>query len=476
VTTATVLPPRQPEWPPVVGRLAACLPDPGRFYLVGGTVRDVLRGLPLHDIDLTTPDDGLQAARHIANALGGNYYPVDPQRRTGRAILPDDGRSLTVDVATFRGQTLQDDLAGRDFTINALAVQLDRPSEVIDPLGGYPDLITRKRLRQCHPDSITRDPIRALRAVRQSMQFSLRIEPDTLSAVRSAHPLLLAPSGKLAQPERVRDEFFRMLSGANPSASLRLLATLGLLAPVLPYPPLPSDRFEHHLAVIRHFHHLVTIISAGRDDNTAAGLVPGLAVMVLDRFRAQLQEHLGQVFAGSRPLPALAILSAITPAEVAEPGPVWTDRLRLSSAEERFIAAVSLSRTIVPRRGAPDARQMHRYYRQTGEAGVTGVLLMLAEELARQSVVKLEPERWGDLLEGVASPLLTAFFRRHQQIVTPPPLVTGTDLMAALGLRPGPHLGALLELLIEAQAAGEIHTKSEALHLAERLATDLSSQ
>ena len=77
-------------------------------------------------------------------------------------------------------------------------------------------------------------------------------------------------------------------------------------------------------------------------------------------------------------------------------------------------------------------------------------------------------------MEAVALPLLTAFFRRHQQIVAPPPLVTGHELMHHLGLSPGPLVGEMLARLLEEQAEGAIRTKKQALRFAKRLLKELS--
>jgi hypothetical protein len=114
-------------------------------------------------------------------------------------------------------------------------------------------------------------------------------------------------------------------------------------------------------------------------------------------------------------------------------------------------------------------REAHRYFRGPGESGVSGVLLVLAEQLSYQPAGGADPEGWSDLLTEAAAPLLEAMFREHQQVVAPPPLVDGRDLVRHLGIEPGPQIGALLDRLLEEQAAGVIQTKKEALDLAERL-------
>lgn len=463
------VPPRRPlVWDPLVEQLEALAPDPARLYLVGGVVRDALRGRPAHDIDLVTPDDGLETARHLANALDGAYFPVDQERRTGRALVETPGGSRIIDVASFRGGDLLADLQDRDFTINAMAVRLDQLDRLIDPLGGQDDLLTARLLRQCNPTSIISDPIRALRAVRHSLQFGLRMENHTLAAARSATPLHVYDDRSLRQPERVRDELFKTLAKARPSAALRVLHALDLLAVICPFKLPDDDLLNERFSVTEHLASLLAIISPERDDNTASELILGVAVMVLDRYRRQLQEHLFRTYADGRPRTVLLLLAALTP-----PGRVlgdgWGARLRLSSAESHVLTSLGETGGFRLTECAPlDDRQIHRYYRHVGEEGVDGVLLTLAEYLAAHWPV-VEPERWGDLLEEVASPLIAAYFRRHQQVVAPPPLLTGKELMGKLDVKPGPQIGDILERLLEEQAAGEIRTKKQALNLAKRL-------
>jgi len=103
----------------------------------------------------------------------------------------------------------------------------------------------------------------------------------------------------------------------------------------------------------------------------------------------------------------------------------------------------------------------------TGDAGVEVVLLSLADHLATWGP-NLQEQRWARRLE-VAETLLTHYFERHEETVAPPPLVTGHDLMAELGLAEGPEIGQLLGALREAQAAGNVRTRDAALALAAQL-------
>ncbi len=292
--------------PPAVQRLLPVLGS-DRVWLVGGAVRDLLLGRSTTDFDFAVQGDGLALGRRLANALGADYYDLDASRSTGRLLLTTgQGLKTTFDFASLRGRDIRQDLALRDFTVNAMAIGLD-PSGVtgplIDPLRGSQDL-RQKRLKPCSAESVADDPIRAVRAVRLAVDFGFRLDPETTAQIRRARSTM----GRVS-PERVRDEFFRLLDGHGPAAGLRLLDHLGLLAEILPEleplrnlaQPAPHafDVFEHSLATVDHLARLAALLS-GRSGKAEAGdlteasalvrtrSVPG-APGVVHRFLAQLR-------------------------------------------------------------------------------------------------------------------------------------------------------------------------------------------
>jgi len=474
--------PRPLRWPPIVHTLEQLLAaDEQEIYLVGGVVRDAFWGLPVHDIDLAVARDAFRVARRIANALDGAFYPLDPERETGRAIVQVEGQRVIVDVANFRGGDLLADLAGRDFTLNAVAAPLRHAGDdVIDPLDGLCDAQDRV-LRRCGPDSIASDPVRALRAIRLSIRFRLRIEPATLADIRREGPGLLH-----ASPERVRDEFLTLLGGQRPAAALRALDALGLLALVVPEVDAlrgatrpaasPADAWTHTLRVIERLEGVLQTISPERTDNTAAQAGLGMIVYYLDRFRPALQQHLDQPWPNERTHPALLALAALLQGSgaVANTAARRGEALRLSRHEiERLQAVIRCAQ-------CPDdliaqaeitRRHIYRFWRDCGPAGVDACLLGLARYLAAAGPA-LSTAEWSHYLEGVGA-LLEGYFPPGDspRITGLPPLVTGRQLMRRLGLEAGPEIGDLLEQIREAQAAGEIATADEALALAHRLHT-----
>src|SRR5262249_5619969 len=156
------------------------------------------------------------------NGLRGAFFVLDAERDVGRVLLDSQEGRLLIDVAGFRGDSLEADLRDRDFTVNAMAVGLHGDLDyVIDPTKRARDAVM-KVIRRCNPDAMAHDPIRALRAVRQSVQFGFRIDPETVADIRAQAPRLLDTS-----IERVRDELFKLLALAKPGAALRVADRLG---------------------------------------------------------------------------------------------------------------------------------------------------------------------------------------------------------------------------------------------------------
>jgi putative nucleotidyltransferase with HDIG domain len=483
---------------PLLDKVTEALPADVPAYLVGGAVRDTLRGHLAHDLDFILPGEALRIARSLAENLGAAYYPMDEEHDTARLLIKQpDGNRLTMDFAARRGPDLESDLRARDFTINAMAVDIRRPQELLDPLGGAADL-KDKRIRACAPTTFTDDPLRILRALRQAAAFGFHILPETRTLMRQATQFLPHIS-----PERLRDELFRILGGPKPGASLRALDLLGALEYVLPElcalkgveqsPPHVSDAWAHTMNVLAKLESVLTALDPTYNPDQATNLTLGLAVLRLGRYRQQIGEHLGTPLNTDRSHRPLLYLAALYH-DIAKPQTRQVDpqgqthfyehdqlgakamqaraqALHLSNPEiERLTLIVRhhMRPMLLAQAGkAPTRRVIYRFFRDTGPAGVEVCLLSLADFLATYGVA-VSPDEWGTHLDVVRS-LLEAWWERPAEVVSPPPLVRGHDLIAAFGIPPGPQIGRLLEAIREAQATGQVQSKDEALAFASEL-------
>jgi len=488
---------RLPEWPwQIVRRLARGRGQ--RIWLVGGAVRDMLLGRPWHDWDFAVDRGALALARAVADALCGAYYPMDAERDTGRVIVATaDGARLVLDFATLRGGSLERDLSLRDFTVNAMA--WSEGGLLVDPTGGLADLEARL-IRAASEHAFRDDALRLLRAVRVGAELQFEIEPQTLAQIRRDAALLSTSSA-----ERVRDELVRLLVIPGAAGHLQRLDELGLLFSVVPELertkgvaqslPHVSDVWHHTLAVVDALEGVIAAAVGGRCDAPALVEAPAAAwgqlARALGRFAGKLSAHLAVTVTGGHERALLLKLGALlhdvgkpeTRAE-GEDGRVHfygheaigarlaaerLHKLRFSRNEVRRVEVMIGGHMRPPqlaRAGKVTPRAVHRYFRDLGDVGVEVVLLSLADHLATWGA-RLQEQRWARRLE-VAATLLTHYFERYEETIAPPPLITGHDLMTELGLSTGPEIGRLLALLREAQAAGEVRTREEALALARR--------
>jgi tRNA nucleotidyltransferase/poly(A) polymerase len=453
------------------------------IWLAGGPVRDLLLIRPVHDWDFAVASRACSLARTLANALNGAYYTLDAERDAGRVILenPTTRDPITLDFARLRGNTIEDDLRLRDFTINAMALTLD--GILIDPTGGQRDLQARQ-IRQTSTASFRDDPARLMRAVRQAGQLGFTIEATTLRAIRKQAARITKIS-----PERIRDELLKILRLSQSSASLHKLADLGLLSHILPgianMRDTAAKAWNHTLATLNAQNALLGLLRdhpPPRPDGVWETLTRTLVP-----FKAPLLDYLTQV-----------VVAHLTRTDLLRWGILFhevgqatdqTSRYEHTEAGTRVTKqhlealhfpnkAIAFIETLVKAQsrpvklgalyayGAPssDRRAIYRFYRDTGDAGVAVVLLALTDTVS--AIVNMgdwqqSPTSWKSLLN-TAEALLTAYFKHKDEIIAPPPLLSGHDLLS-LGIPRGPEIGRLLEALCEAQAAGEINTQEEAL-------------
>jgi putative nucleotidyltransferase with HDIG domain len=488
-----VLPSDRPSLtlPPTIDDIRAALPPSLPVWVVGGALRDAWLRRPIHDLDFAVDGDGVAAARRVADALGAAVYPLDAERGIGRVILTRDGEDLTLDFSRLRGPDLAADLALRDFTINAMAATLEAPGDLIDPLNGEADLRARV-IRACTATSLRDDPVRGIRAVRLATELNFRLERGTRDHVRAE----AASLGRISA-ERRRDEFIRGLGGPRPAATVRVLHALGLLPHLVPElaalegvtqsPPHVYDVWEHTLAVLARLGDVLSVLRPVHDVDTASDLILGLISVRLGRHRQALHQHLSARLAGDRPVRWLLMLAALLH-DAGKPATRTVDpdgrirffnhdqigaslasqrlaELRFSNEENRrasTIVAHHLRPLLLSREPALTRRAIYRFFRDTGPAGVDVVLLALADFLGTHAAGPPPMAEWNRLL-AVCAELLNAYFERPTEAIDPPAILSGDDLLAEFGLRPGPQIGQLLDALREAQAAGDVTNRAGAL-------------
>lgn len=462
---------------PLVAQVRAALAAGGvsRAWLVGGALRDLLAGAARErpDLDVALPGSGETAARSVARDLGGTAFPLDEAEGSWRVALAAGG---TVDLVPLRAATLAEDLAGRDFTVNALAFALLGGEGLLDPLGGRADLAAA-RLRPCSPRALLDDPLRVLRAYRFGAALNLAFAEELPPLLAEAAPRLCSVS-----PERVRTELFAVLGLPAPGTSLRAMAKDGVLGALFPFLEAWKgfDQGSYHDYDLWE-HSLRAAETAGALARNPEGLPRPDA----------LSRHLDEEWEAGISRRALLVFVALFH-DVAKPETATTDRTgggerrrflghevrggqrvrrllaelrvgRRTAAAAQRLAAAHLRLFQLAAQVPPTRRARLRYLKDLGREVPEALLLSLADELATGPA-----PRCLAAVRRAAEEVLELFWEQREARPVPP-LLRGRDLVDRLGVAPGPRVGELLRRLEEAERAGEVQNRRQALALARRL-------
>ena len=468
-------------------------------YLVGGFVRDMLLNRDKADIDIAVATDALGVAQRIATAIGGKYIRLDEANGIGRVVLADEGAPLAnrqwqLDFSAFK-DNIEADLARRDFTIDAMAVNLAGLGidvSLIDPFDGGKDL-HQGIVRVVSATAFELDAIRLLRAVRLAAELGFSIDNETEALIRRDSHLIDDVAG-----ERVREEILRLLAVPQCGRFLAYLDELGLATVIIPElaqlkgVKQPEehfwDVFDHSIEMVGAVEFLLRQGVWEHANGEVLAVVPWSVV---------LNRYFGlEVSRGSTRLLLLkltALLHDVAKPEtksIEEGGRMRflghakvgaaivakiLERLRFSGKEVKLVEAMveyHLRPVQMSQGELPSRRAIYRYFRDTGEAGIDILFLSLADHLATRGP-RLNLTQWqrhAKMMEYV----LEQYFER-ENLVVPPKMVDGHDLINIFGMSPGPKIGEILETVLEAQAAGELTTRQEALsYVRECLLTKVS--
>ncbi len=458
----------------------------GEVYLVGGYLRDFLLGAPPADIDFVTAADPEGLAREVAERFGGKAFILHEEERAHRVVVEDgaEGRR-TIDFSPIRGMSIEEDLSYRDFTVNAMALDVDRllagglrlPRDLVDKHYGWRDL-SRGILRECSNESFLMDPVRLVRAMRFRHVLDMEYDERTLNHMKKYAPLVTRAPG-----ERVAVELLETLLIPDTAPIFADLEATGLMQYVFPHlVPLVGleQNAYHHLDVWSHT--LLTLEELDRIIADPGTLFPGHA----DDVRERLEEPLQDLYPRKAFLRLAALYHDAGKAETVsrdasgrihfyshqkhsrEAAVELVGRLRLSRRAGDYIVNVvgghmDIGLAMADR---PSRRQLRRLIARLGEELVDVVLLSAADRQATRGTLST-PEKLRRYTAFCAH--LLDEYRREQDT---PPLIMGRDLIKELNLMEGPFIGEILKEVRVAQMEGALKGREDAL----RFVRDLLSQ
>jgi tRNA nucleotidyltransferase (CCA-adding enzyme) len=399
---------------------------PEQAYLVGGSVRDALlhRQADYLDLDFVLPEKAIETAQRIAQHYGAGFVVLDADHQIARVVFTN----ATVDFAQQTGPTIAADLKRRDFTINAIAYN-PHGEILVDPLNGYADL-QRQTLCMIAPENLEEDPLRLLRAYRQAAQLGFHLDPPTQETIRR-----LAPHLARMAAERVRGELDCLLSLATGSRFLWTAWQDGLLHTWLP--AVTEDHLQQLIFLDRTVAQLhqewpdyAHLLMGWIKDTTTPGL--HRSWLKATKLSQLLEENLAQ----------------------AEQTLV---RLKYSRVEQQAVLSILKGWHYLndhqgdfydyPPTHPYTLRRQYELFKQAA-AGFPGVALLAWSHKLPSLMVRAWLNRYLDPQDPLAHPR---------------PLLSGRDLIQALGLKSGPQIGQLLDALQLAQVEGLVSSPSQAL-------------
>lgn len=466
----------------IVGEIRALQKPSQQVYLVGGAIRDLLLHRSVHDLDFVVNHNPIELARKLADRLVGDFFVLDHERQTARVIHKTSGKQpVTIDFALLRGKTLEEDLEGRDFTLNAIAMDIEKPSVYLDPLHGNM-AIRQKMITACSKNTFIDDPLRILRLIRIALETGFSIEHETKIMAKSSLEMLDRVS-----IERIRDELFKMMETEKPDLAIRLLEQMGVLRVLMPFLYADSQmtasikaRIERAASTLSAARKLISVVVGNLPDTLTGNLVLGQASLSLGQYRYRLEEIFDNQLNPQRSHHALFYLAVFLAGleNWSEDGSdslekkarlhsgisQFINNLGLSQSEVRYleliIASHNLFTDLLTVDGDLTRREKYRYFASTGERGIDMILMSLANTLSESSF-SLDEAFWRHALD-VSRQLMHSWWEEQTLVVDPERLVDGDELQARLGIPQSPLIGALLGDLREEQAAGTVNTRDEA--------------
>lgn len=452
-----------------------------KLHIVGGYLRDIIlkRQKDNPDIDFCIEKDAIQFARALSKKINAGFVVLDEEHGSCRLMKRLKGVVYTLDFTDFRGKTLKDDLLHRDFTMNSIALELDKAisaknlnSAFIDLYGGGADLKS-KIIRLLHKKSFDEDPLRILRAFSLACSLDFKIDKETMRLIRIKKNMLSGVSY-----ERIRDELFKILDTANAYEYVLQMHTLHILDILMPEIEIMRSVKQgpyHHLDVLRHSFETLRQLE--------------IIVQKL-RHNKEIQDYLAVPISGQRRRRALIKLAAFLH-DIGKPETLRRKnrklifhgheragshiaktiglRLKLSNDELdalRKMIFCHLRPGYMADNQRLTARSKFRYFRDTAQESVSVLLISLADQRSTRGPLTSQESRMRH--EKVTLSLIKEYFKKQKE-KTLPRLINGDDLIEKLKLQPGPLIGKILSRIEELQATGRVKTRTQAFAAAKKM-------
>lgn len=436
------------------------------IYLVGGVIRNIMCSFPIGcDYDFALTGRVKDVAERFAISMNGSPFLLDKEIDSFRIVVKKGAININVDLSPLKGRNIIEDIFARDFTVNAMAIDLRELFEkdkvlLIDPLNGAKD--SKKRLIAPVKEGIfDDDPVRLLRAVRLSAQYGFSINMDAENLIKAEAHLL-----KTSSWERIRDEFFATIICHNAGDNLKKLYAFGLLQEIFPeiidWERLEDyDLMSHIIKAVQEGERIVCGITEFipeyeevifRHFNGLIGNIPRSAFFKFVIFLHDAGKAVAIKIDGERlRFPGHEIEGEAIAKKTAK-------RLKLSRKASGVLCKLIRNHHRVFNMASMEkvsSRSKAHFFRIMEQDGIDLLFMSLADARATRGGEDLE---LAELVKEVVS-----FYFDVYAVKKPPPLLKGNDVMRIFKIPEGIMVGKILKEIQDAEAMGLIKNKRDAV-------------
>ena len=440
-------------------------------YIVGGFLRDLFLGKSSSDIDLAVRQGrAKELAKYIADSINGYFVTLDDINNIYRVVF--ENKKDYIDIADIEGENISDDLARRDFSMNALAFNL-QSHDIIDLYGGI-ESIKNKIVKEISAKNMSDDPIRLLRAFRFESGLGFRLDENLQKIIKDCVHLI-----KTTAPERINAELIKLFLGRNCVNALKQMDEYGMLELIFPevaeIKKIPPNS-HHHLCLIEHCYSVV--------DNVQ---------IYYDKANNEVKKHFDEILFGATPRLAYLKLAAFLH-DIGKPA-TW--EIEESTGRHRFIKHDDVGSKIVEKPlkdlkfsnkqidyikkiikyhlypanvatlDITNEKAILRFFRKMENEVIDLIAIAYADRLSAKGPAITE-EMIEKNINGLKI-LLEKYLASKNTLNPLPKLLSGNEIMQILGIKPSPELGQIVVLLKEAQISSEVTTKEEAVNFVKNI-------
>jgi tRNA nucleotidyltransferase/poly(A) polymerase len=453
------------------------------LYLVGGAVRDHLLSRQIKDIDLAC-DNPEKTAAILAKHHKAAIVPLGREKGTVcHRVVNRQNTDDFLDVVELRNGSIENDLRMRDFTVNAIAIQITKQGKlgrVIDPLAGMHDL-KHNSIRFTGPDVFKSDPLRTLRAFRFAAELQFTIEEFTLMSIRENCLLLSEISA-----ERILVELLNLLKTNMAAPNVRMMDELGLLEVIFPEIRTMKNCLQnefHHLDV---WNHSLAVLETC--ETIAANL---------KNYFSELSLHVEDNLGEDNRLPLMKMAALLH--DVGKPSKKMTHgesrginfhdhdregekiasavarRLKMSNRDREFLRTMVAEHMHILYLSRPDVKEktILKWFKKLNDDMIPLIILEMADSMSTLGPASKKSEREAHL--AWSKKTVMEYYSEIRTKLKQKNIISGNDLIS-LGMKPGPELGRALEKIREAQDAGLILNRNAGFAMAEKIVKERVSK